>query len=85
MMNQFTANLLEIKQSGMIIKLERNPISLKFLEMGFLPGKEIEIIRKCIFGESVYLRLDNSFFFLRKEFLRNILVQTDKSLDSKSV
>jgi Fe2+ transport system protein FeoA len=41
----------------------------RFMELGILPGKEIEIIEECPFGGTVIINTQSGFLCLRREEL----------------
>jgi ferrous iron transport protein A len=68
------ADRLPMGRIGVIGRLSASAVSLKLLEMGCLPGKEIEIIRAAPMGSPLYLRVGRLFLALRPEEVAGILV-----------
>ena len=62
-----TADLLKIGQKAIITNIDVDKIPLKLLEMGCLPGNELEIIQIAPFGDPIYLNVNNGFliFYLQ--------------------
>ncbi len=57
---------LNERQSGIIIKIRgRLPFRKRIMEMGFVPGKEVTLIRKAPFGGPVELQVVGSYIVLR--------------------
>jgi ferrous iron transport protein A len=48
--------------------------STKLLSLGILPGDQVQILAKAIFGGPISLRHNNSFFALRKSHASKISV-----------
>lgn len=69
-----SAARLPIGATGVIGRLSSTPLSLKLLEMGCLPGKEIAVLRVAPLGSPLYLRVGNQFLALRPEEASGILV-----------
>lgn len=69
--------LLKPGEKGTIKSLAESSISPKLLEMGFLPGKEIRLVRKAPGGSPLYIDLHGHFIALRKEEAGTILLQGD--------
>lgn len=42
-------------------------IAGKLISMGILPGSEVEIVRRSLFGNSIYAKIEYSLVALRKE------------------
>jgi ferrous iron transport protein A len=70
----FSAMQLPLGTIGVIGRLSNCSVSLKLLEMGCLPGKELEILRVAPFGSPLYLRVGSQFLALRPEEASRILV-----------
>ena len=47
----------------------------RFLDLGILPGSEIEMIGTTTFKGTFYLKINHHFFALRKEELEAILLE----------
>jgi len=69
-----SADSLPLGGKGIIGRLTACPVSLKLLEMGCLPGKEIEILRAAPLGSPLYLRVGDLFLALRPEEVAGIWV-----------
>jgi ferrous iron transport protein A len=54
-----TVDLLKIGQKATIIQFDVDKIPLKLLEMGCLPGNEVEVVQIAPFGDPIYLNVNN--------------------------
>lgn len=50
-------------------------IARKLITMGVIPGKNIEIVRKTFLGNTLYVRVDDSHFAIRKNEAEKIYLQ----------
>jgi ferrous iron transport protein A len=72
-----SVNPLSLKpgEKGIIRQLNDSHVTTKLLEMGFLPGKEIRLVRKALGGCPLYIDLQGNFIALRKEEAETILLE----------
>ena len=71
-----TIDLLKIGQKATIINLDVEKIPLKLLEMGCLPGNEVEVLQIAPSGDPIYLNINNgSHLAIRIETAREIEVE----------
>lgn len=71
-----TVNLLKRGQKGIIIQIDSDKIPLKLLEMGCLPGNEVEMIQIAPLGDPIYLNVNNgSHLAIRLETALEIEVE----------
>lgn len=49
-------------------------IACKLTAMGLLPGTEITLVRKSVFGSTLYLKTESHAICLRKEEAQDILI-----------
>jgi ferrous iron transport protein A len=62
-----------------IIKdVSASSIPIKLLEMGCLPGNEIEIIQLAPFLGPIYININGSHLAIRKETAKLILIESTK-------
>lgn len=54
-------------------------VPLKLLEMGCLPGNEVELLQVAPFGDPLYLDINGSHLAIRIETAREIEVEIIKS------
>ena len=60
------ANML-VGEKGIITDICLDHIPLNLLEMGCLPGNELELIQMAPLNDPLYLRIDSTFLAIRKE------------------
>lgn len=54
-------------QRGIIKEISAEIIPLKLLEMGCLPGNEVELVQMAPFHDPIYLNINGSHLAIRKE------------------
>jgi len=54
-------------QRGIIKELSADMVPLKLLEMGCLPGNEVELVQTAPFHDPMYLNINGSHLAIRKE------------------
>lgn len=54
-------------QKGIIQDFSLNNIPLKLLEMGCLPGNEVELVQTAPFRDPMYLNINGCHLAIRKE------------------
>ena len=62
-----TAADLKIGEKGIIIDASSKDIPLKLLEMGCLPGNELELLQMAPFADPLYLNINGCHLAIRKE------------------
>lgn len=60
--------------SGVIVELERGDLSLKLMEMGFLPGEKISVDKIAPLGDPISVKIGTYLLSLRKEEANAVLV-----------
>lgn len=63
-------------EKGIITDVSSTDIPLKLLEMGCLPGNEVELIQVAPFADPMYLNINGSHLAIRKSTAT--LIQIDK-------
>jgi len=71
---------LQIGEKGIIEHVCLNDIPLKLLEMGCMPGKEVEMVQIAPFNDPLYIIVNGSHIAIRKEVAEIIKIETDKIL-----
>ncbi|MFD2517460.1 FeoA family protein [Salinimicrobium flavum] len=61
-------------QRGIIKEFSVDIIPLKLLEMGCLPGNEVELVQTAPFKDPIYLNINGSHLAIRKETAQNIQI-----------
>lgn len=54
-------------QRGIIKEFSADRVPLKLLEMGCLPGNEVELVQTAPFQDPMYLNINGSHLAIRKE------------------
>lgn len=62
-------------ERGIIKKMHGELLSARLLEMGMLPGREVQFIRSAPFGNPLYLKIAGHYLSIRKEEAENIVLQ----------
>lgn len=75
-MSTTIANLL-VGEKGIIQDVSFDKVPLKLLEMGCIPGKEVELIQIAPLKDPLYIRVNDSHLAIRKEVAQ--LIQITKS------
>ena len=67
---------LHIGELAYISEESLNEIPLKLLEMGCLPGAEVELIQLAPLNDPLYICVNGSHLAIRKETAIHILIET---------
>lgn len=62
-------------QRGIIKEISADIIPLKLLEMGCLPGNEVELVQTAPFRDPMYLNINGSHLAIRKETALHIEIE----------
>ncbi|MCH6232892.1 FeoA family protein [Cognataquiflexum rubidum] len=62
-----TAAELSLQQSSIIESIRESDISINFLELGILPGKEIKLLKKAPFGGPMAFLIEENIIALRQQ------------------
>ncbi len=79
-MTRATKTLADLKlgESATIDHLTNEPVSLKLMEMGCIPGVEIQYTGSAPFGDPIKIMVDNEYILsLRKAEAKNIWLKED--------
>ncbi len=71
----FTIADLKKGERGIITDISSDAIPLKLLEMGCLPGNEVELIQLAPFADPMYLDINGCHLAIRKEIAALILIE----------
>ena len=66
-------------ETGVIVSIGESQLSPKLLEMGFLPGRRVKLVRKAPGGCPLYLDVQGHFMALRTEEADSILLDDSTS------
>ena len=72
-----TADSLQYNKPALITAIHTSPLSVKLLQMGCLPGKQITILRKAIGNNPIYVQVGTLYLALRAEEAAQIIVETE--------
>ena len=72
-----SSTILDLKrgQRGIIKDFSAEIIPLKLLEMGCLPGNEVELVQVAPFRDPLYLNINGSHLAIRKETAVKIQIE----------
>jgi len=73
------ADLL-VGEKGIIEDIPFDSVPLKLLEMGCLPGKEVELLQIAPFKDPLYIKVNGSHLAIRKETAVLIKITKIKNL-----
>ena len=76
---QTTVDLLKKGEKGVILSFDIDKIPLKLIEMGCLPGNEIELLQIAPLGDPLYLNINGAHLAIRIETASKIEVEIIKS------
>ncbi len=65
---------LQKGERGVITDISSSNIPLKLLEMGCLPGNQVQLVQKAPFADPLYLNINGSHLAIRKETAALIVI-----------
>ena len=71
---------LTVGEKGIIKDIPYESVSLKLLEMGCLPGKEVELIQLAPLNDPLYIKVNGSHLAIRRETARLIVITKSENL-----
>lgn len=74
-MATLTADTIRLNETVEILELDPNDVGQRLGEMGFWPGKSIQLLISAPFGDPLAFRVDNTIIALRKEEAKLIRVK----------
>jgi ferrous iron transport protein A len=78
-MSSTVANL-KVGERGVIEHVCLNDIPLKLLEMGCMPGKEVELVQIAPLKDPLYIIVNGSHLAIRKEVAELIQIKRSENL-----
>ncbi|AOW08840.1 FeoA family protein [Flavobacterium gilvum] len=72
---QTTIHSLKKGQKAIILDFDIDSVPLKLLEMGCLPGNEVELLQIAPFGDPLYLDINGSHLAIRVETAKQIEIE----------
>lgn len=70
-----TLNTLKKNQKATIVDFDLDQVPLKLLEMGCLPGNDVELLEIAPFGDPLLLSINDTHLSIRKELAKQIVVE----------
>lgn len=70
---------LKLGQKGIIESFTDYELSLKLLEMGCIPGEEVELIRIAPFGDPLAISVSGYILSLRKDEAATVKLQIENN------
>lgn len=71
---------LKTGEKAIIEIFEIENVPFKLMEMGCLPGNSIELIRKALLNDPLYIKIDESYLAIRRETAKEIFVRRQVKL-----
>ena len=71
----FPLGKLKEGETGVIVDLGPGDLSLKLLEMGFLPGEKIQVDKIAPLGDPISVKIGTYLLSIRKEEANVVLVR----------
>jgi ferrous iron transport protein A len=63
-------------EKAIIKDIAIDKVPLKLLEMGCLPGNEVELLQLAPFSDPMYINVNGSHLAIRKETALHIIIET---------
>lgn len=76
-MSESNASILKKGQSAQITDINIDEIPLKLIEMGCLPGNDIELIQIAPMGDPLFFNVNDSKVAIRKKTARAIYISLE--------
>lgn len=70
-----TIATLKQGEKGIIKEFDIDIIPLKLIEMGCLPGNQVELVQFAPFNDPLYININDSFVAIRKETAEQISIK----------
>jgi len=70
-----TLDLLKVNQKALIASINFDAVPLKLIEIGCLPGNEIEVLHIAPLKDPLYVVVNESHFSIRKELAKEIIIE----------
>ena len=65
-------------EKGIIVQFETANLPLKLIEMGCLPGNEVQLLHLAPFNDPIYLKVDGTHIAIRKDLASQIFIESIK-------
>lgn len=76
-MSEYNASILKKGQSAQITDINIDEIPLKLIEMGCLPGNDIELIQIAPMGDPLFFNVNDSKVAIRKKTATAIYISQE--------
>ncbi|SEQ19838.1 FeoA family protein [Flavobacterium urocaniciphilum] len=76
-MSEYNASILKKGQSAQITDINIDEIPLKLIEMGCLPGNDIELIQIAPMGDPLFFNVNDSKVAIRKKTASAIYINQE--------
>lgn len=73
-----TLDLLAKNQKAIICDFDLDQVPLKLLEMGCLPGNEVQLLEIAPLGDPMLLCINETHLSIRKELAKQIQIETER-------
>jgi ferrous iron transport protein A len=71
---------LKIGEKAIILDVNIEEIPLKLIEMGCLPGNEIQLLQIAPFGDPLYYNINDSHVAIRKETANEVTIRLENQI-----
>ena len=69
-------------QRGVIREFQHDKLPIKLLELGCLPGSEVELVQIAPLNDPIYINVNGSHIAIRREMARHIEIDLIESPES---
>jgi ferrous iron transport protein A len=71
---------LKIGEKAIILDVNIEEIPLKLIEMGCLPGNEIQLLQIAPLGDPLYYNINDSHVAIRKETAQEVTIRLENQI-----
>ncbi|WP_430614419.1 FeoA family protein [Flavobacterium sp. JP2137] len=75
---EITLDTLGKRQKATILDFDMDNVPLKLLEMGCLPGNQVELLEVAPLGDPLYLCINEAHIAIRRELAKEIRIEIRK-------
>jgi Fe2+ transport system protein FeoA len=69
---------MPIGECGVIRSIKKDPLRIRIMEMGMMPGKKIKVLSKSLFKDPIYVSLEHFSIALRENEASLIEIRIEK-------
>ena len=66
-------------EHGIVNSFDDDTMAAKFLTMGLIPGKSLQLMRRIPFGGGLYIKVDDANLAVREIEAKHIFVETENN------